>query len=235
MRSNRVLIVDDEKNVRLTLSQALEALDLESDTAVNGEEALAKLKEKDFGLMLLDLKMPGMDGMKVLRRVRDVRPDIGVIIITAHGTIDFAVEAMKLGAADFIQKPFAPKEIRNLVKRVIDRDVLREETAKDFESHLEFARKCLTQRDFDAAAEHVRRAIALDSSRPDAFNLLGAILEIRGEHLQAQKQYRAALALDPSYGPAQQNLERSVQLTPKGPVSLGEDAQRRGGNRDKGL
>ena len=56
--------MDDEKNVRLTLSEALEALALETDAAVNGEEALAKLKEKDFGLMLLDLKMPGMDGMR---------------------------------------------------------------------------------------------------------------------------------------------------------------------------
>jgi len=222
VRSNRVLIVDDEKNVRLTLSQALEALELESDTAVNGEEALAKLKETSYGLMLLDLKMPGMDGMKVLRRVRDARPDIGVIIITAHGTIDSAVEAMKLGAVDFIQKPFAPKEIRSLVKRVIDRDALRAETAKDFDSRLELAKKSLTERDFDAAAEHVRQAIALDASRPEAFNLLGAILEIRGSHLQAQKNYRAALALDPSYLPAQQNLERSVQLTPKGPVALGE-------------
>jgi FixJ family two-component response regulator len=222
MKPNRVLIVDDEKNVRLTLSQALEALELESDGAVNGEEALAKLEEADFGLMLLDLKMPGMDGMKVLRRVREIRPDIKVIIITAHGTIDSAVEAMKLGAVDFIQKPFAPKEIRGLVKRVMDRDVLQTETAKDFESRLELAKRCLTQRDFGAAAEHVRRAIALDSSRPEAFNLLGAVLEIGGEHLQAQKNYRAALALDPSYAPAQQNLHRSVQMRPEGPISLGD-------------
>ena len=59
--------------------------------------------------------MPGMDGMEVLEKLRKERPDIRVVIITAHGTIDCAVEAMKLGAADFIQKPFTPKEIRNLV------------------------------------------------------------------------------------------------------------------------
>jgi DNA-binding NtrC family response regulator len=227
MRTNRVLIVDDEKNVRLTLAQALEALELESDTAINGEEALAKLAETDFGLMLLDLKMPGMDGMKVLRRVRDLRPDIKVIIITAHGTIDSAVEAMKLGAVDFIQKPFAPKEIRGLVKRVMDRDVLQAETARDIESHLELAKKCLTQRDFGAAAEHVRRAIATDPSSAEAFNLLGAILEIGGDQLEAQKKYRAALALDPSYVPAQQNLHRSVQMRPEGPISLGDEARRK--------
>jgi DNA-binding NtrC family response regulator len=234
MRTNRVLIVDDEKNVRLTLSQALEALALETDAAMNGEEALAKLEKTDFGLMLLDLKMPGMDGLKVLRRVRDIRPDIKVIIITAHGTIDTAVEAMKLGAVDFIQKPFAPKEIRGLVKRVMDRDLLQAETARDFESHLELAKKCLTERDFEAAAEHVRRAIALDSSRAEAFNLLGAIQEVGGDHLQAQKNYRAALALDPSYAPAQQNLHRSVQMRPEGPILLGDDARRRDPGGKKG-
>jgi DNA-binding response OmpR family regulator len=232
MQPARVLIVDDEKNVRLTLSHALEALELESDAAVNGEDALKQVAEREYELMLLDLKMPGMDGMTVLRRVRDIRPDIKVIIVTAHGTIDFAVEAMKLGAVDFLQKPFAPREIRALVKRVMDRDALRAETARDFESHLEMARKCLTHRDFAAAAEHVRLAIAVDSSRPEAFNLLGAILDIGGDHLQAQKNYRAALALDPSYGPAQQNLSRSVQMKPDGPLSLGEtDERRRPGGR----
>ena len=63
-----ILIVDDEKNIRLTLSQALETLGAEIDTAANGEEALTKLKEKEFGLILLDIRMPGMDGMEVLHR-----------------------------------------------------------------------------------------------------------------------------------------------------------------------
>ena len=121
MKDKSVLIVDDEKNILLTLSQSLEALQLETDTATNGEEALAKLKEKEFGLILLDLRMPGMDGMEVLRQVREIRPDIRIIMITAYGTIELAVEAMKLGAVDFIQKPFFPEEIRELVTRVMDR------------------------------------------------------------------------------------------------------------------
>ena len=98
MKEKFVLVVDDEKNIRLTLSQTLESLGLETDTAVNGEEALDKLKMKEFGLILLDLKMPGMDGMEVLRQLRKIRPDIRVIIITAYGTVESAVEAMKLGA-----------------------------------------------------------------------------------------------------------------------------------------
>ncbi|MCX5753226.1 MAG: response regulator, partial [Candidatus Krumholzibacteria bacterium] len=117
MNTGSVLIVDDEHNIRLTLSRALEALKVDIDTASNGEEALAKLKEKEFTLILLDLRMPGMTGMEILRKLRETRPDIRVIIMTAYGTIESAVEAMKLGAVDFIQKPFVPEEVRELASR----------------------------------------------------------------------------------------------------------------------
>src|SRR4030042_1006511 len=85
MSDRSVLIVDDEKNIRLTLSLALEKLNIPVDTAVNGEEALKKLAEKSYGLMLLDLRMPGIDGMEVLRRVPAIRPEAKVVIITAYG------------------------------------------------------------------------------------------------------------------------------------------------------
>ena len=102
----------------MTLSQSLEPLEIPVQTAVNGEEALQKLQKGPFGLVFLDLKMPGMDGMEVLRQIKEDWPKTRVIIITAHGTIESAVEAMKLGAVDFIQKPFSPREIRELATRV---------------------------------------------------------------------------------------------------------------------
>jgi DNA-binding NtrC family response regulator len=225
MEAKPVLIVDDEKNIRLTLSQSLEALQLDIDTAVNGEEALTRLQGRQFGLILLDLKMPGMDGIEVLRRVRETRPDIKVIIITAHGTVESAVEAMKLGAVDFMQKPFAPKEIRELVTRVLDRDKITAEKARSYEERIELAKKCIGEREFDAAREHVRQAIACDATKPEAFNLLGALLEIANDRLEAQKTYRAALALDPTYKPADENLSRMIGLTPDGGISMGADAQ----------
>jgi DNA-binding NtrC family response regulator len=217
-----VLIVDDEKNIRLTLTAALEAMELDTDTAVNGEEAIGKLADKPFGLILLDLRMPGMDGMEVLRRVRQARPDIKVIIITAYGTVESAVEAMKLGAVDFIQKPFAPKEIRGLVKKVLDRDTLQAAKAKGYETHIELAKKCIQQQQFEAAQEHARAGIAADATKPEAFNLLGVLLEMSGNKLEAQKNYRAALALDPTYKPADENLSRTTGLTPGGGISLGQ-------------
>lgn len=133
VRDQPILIVDDEKNIRLTLSTSLEALGVETDGAEDGKEALAKLREKEFGLILLDICMPGVDGMEVLRQVRKNRPDIGIIILTAYGTIELAVEAMKLGAVDFIQKPFVPEEIRERVARVMSREEKR--PSKEGRSH----------------------------------------------------------------------------------------------------
>ena len=210
MISKPILIVDDEKNIRLTLSQSLEALGVEIDTAVDGEGALAKLKERDFGLILLDIRMPGMDGMEVLRQVRKIRPDIRVIMITAYGTIESAVEAMKLGAVDFLQKPFDPEEIRELASRVMDRERLDEQKLADYSSCIEVAKRSIGDRHFGAAVELVRRAIYIDPSRAEAFNLLGALMEIQGDRFEAQKNYRTALSLDPSYEPAIKNLSRST-------------------------
>lgn len=210
MNSKPILIVDDEKNIRLTLSQSLEVLGVETDTAVNGEDALAKLKQKEFGLILLDIRMPGMDGMEVLRRVREIRPDIRIIMITAYGTIESAVEAMKLGAVDFLQKPFDPEGVREIVSRVSDREKLDEQKLSDYTSCIELAKRCISDRHFGAAAQHVRKAIFIDPSRPEGFNLLGALMEIQGDRFEAQKNYRAALSLDPSYEPAIKNLDRST-------------------------
>jgi DNA-binding NtrC family response regulator len=214
MKANKILIVDDEKNIRMTVSQALEDMDVEIDTAASGEEALSKLKDADFGLLLLDLCMPGIDGMEVLEKLSKDRPDIRIIMITAHGTIDTALDAMKLGAVDFIQKPFTPQEIRDLVSKVIQKETSGKEKDKDYESCLELAKKCVTDKHFDAAAEHVKKAISLDSSRPEAFNFLGALYEIQGDKLEGQKNYRAALSLGPTYKPAQDNLSRSTGSKP---------------------
>jgi DNA-binding NtrC family response regulator len=214
MKATKILIVDDEKNIRMTISQALTDLDVQTDTAVNGEEALSKLKDTEFGLVLLDLRMPGMDGMEVLEKLRKDRPDIRIVIITAHGTIDSAVDAMKLGAVEFIQKPFTPKEIRHLVSNIIKRETLGKEKNKDYDSCLELAKKCVADKHFEAAAKHANKAISIDSSRAEAFNFLGALCEIQGHKLEAQKKYRAAISLNSAYKPAQENLNRATGANP---------------------
>ena len=208
MANQKILIVDDEKNIRLTMKQALQPLGYELETAVNGEDALQQLEVGDFGLILLDLRLPGLSGLEVLRRVAELRPDIRVILISAHGTVENAVEAMRLGAVDFIQKPFVPKELRDIVTRVLDRGKLIAAQASDYEGHLELTKHCINDRYFEAAAEHARRAIGADPTRPEAFNLLGVLFELAGNHEAAMKQYRVAIDLDPTYRPAWQNLNR---------------------------
>jgi len=217
-----VLIVDDEKNIRRTLSEALAGMDLRVDTASDGEEALARLREEAYGLILLDIKMPGLDGMEVLRRVRDVQPEVRVIMITAHGTVTSAVEAMKLGAVDFLQKPFSVREIRTLVGKVREREKLDPEQAEGYEAHVELARRAITHRQFDVARDYVRAALRLEEGQPEVHNLLGVLHEIAGDRYEAQQRYRKALKLDPTFAPARANLNESVEPDRKASFFLGE-------------
>jgi len=218
-----LLIVDDEKNIRFTLHQALEPLEIDIDTAVNGEEALEKVKNKQYAVILLDLKMPGINGMEVLRHISQNYPETRVIIISAYGTIDSAVEAMKLGAVDFLQKPFAPVEIRNITAQVLGREDLDEKTAVDYAAFLELAKKEINEHHFEKSAVYLKKAIAVDSYRPEAYNLLGVLLEISHDLLEAQKNYRVAITLDPSYEPARKNLSRTTMFPPsQGKISWDE-------------
>jgi DNA-binding response OmpR family regulator len=223
MEKKPILVVDDEKNIRMTMSQSLEDLEIPVKTAVNGEEALQKLREEPFALVFLDLKMPGMHGMEVLRHIKDNWPKTRVIIITAHGTIESAVAAMKLGAVDFIQKPFSPGEIRELAKLVLKREALDEQNAFDYRSLIELTKRHITDRSFACARETARKAIAADPAQPAPYNLLGALLEIKGERLEAQKFYRAALEIDPTFKPAQANLDRTTSWSKFGRIDLGPD------------
>lgn len=211
MTAPRILVVDDEKNIRLTVTRALEPLSGRVDTALNGEEALAKLEEAPFDIVFLDLKMPGTDGMEVLRRIEAEWPRTRAIIITAHGTVESAVEALKLGAVDYLQKPFSPDEILDAANSVLERDALREDEAVAYAALVELAKRHMTNRDFEAARDVARKAIAADPERPDGYNLMGALLEVGGERDEAAKLYRAALDIDPTFEPASANLERVGQ------------------------
>lgn len=204
----RILVVDDEKNIRLTVSQALKPLDYAVDTAVNGEDALQQLAARPYQLVLLDLRLPGLDGVEVLRRIAADHPAVRVIIISAHGTVDNAVAVMKLGAIDFIRKPFTPNELRTLVQEVLDRNRVAAHQQADYESLLKLARHFIGVRDLAAALAETHQAVGLDPERPEAFNLLGVLYELSGDHNQAMKHYRVALDLDPTYEPARLNMNQ---------------------------
>jgi DNA-binding NtrC family response regulator len=116
----RILLVDDEEIVLRSCRRILgDAYDI--DTAGDGLAALAMVNEKDYDVLVLDIKMPKMDGIEVLRRVKEARPDIDVIMVTGLHEITTAVKAMKLGALDYLPKPFEPEELEMTVARAFDR------------------------------------------------------------------------------------------------------------------
>ena len=209
MSSKPILVVDDEKNIRLALSMSLEKLEIPVETAASGEEALDKLAQGDYGLMLLDLRMPGLDGMEVLRRVSEELPDLKVIIITAYGSIDLAVEAMKLGAVDFLQKPFDANQVREMVRRILEK----EGKAQGYWDYLALAKKRIEEGYFEVAGVYAQKAVFLNPDRPETLNLLGGIAESTGNRREAEQYYRAALARYPHYTAAKLNLERLAGRT----------------------
>ena len=119
-----ILVVDDEASIRRTLQEILEYEDYDVDLATNGEEALDAIRSTPYDLVLLDVKMPKVDGMDVLRAVAEDMPDVPVVMISGHGTIETAVESTKLGAFDFIEKPPDLNRLLLTVRNALDRGQL---------------------------------------------------------------------------------------------------------------
>jgi two-component system response regulator AtoC len=116
----RVLIVDDDRRTRRVLQILVERLGLESHAFESAEEALAALQRESAALILTDLKMPGTDGIEFMRRLRALDARVPVVMLTAYGTVEAAVEAMKLGAVDFIAKPFDVDALELLIRRSLE-------------------------------------------------------------------------------------------------------------------
>ena len=114
-----VLVVDDEESMRHFVSRGLKRCGYEAESAADGETAVAWLQRRQFSAMALDLRMPGLDGMAVLARCKSLAPDTVVVLMTAHGGVAEAVEATKLGAADFLQKPFEIEELALRLSRAL--------------------------------------------------------------------------------------------------------------------
>jgi two-component system, NtrC family, response regulator AtoC len=117
--TGRVLVADDEKNMRWVLAQALESEGFEVAQAVDGKEALASVAEAEPDLMVLDHRMPKPDGMEVLRRLRAGGSTFPIIMLTAHGNVELAVEAMKAGATEYLTKPFDLEELKIAIEKAL--------------------------------------------------------------------------------------------------------------------
>jgi DNA-binding NtrC family response regulator len=125
--ASSILVVDDDPDIREVLADRLESLGYRVVTAANGMEGLEVLERENPQLVLLDVEMPGMNGLEMLGEIRKREQDTPVIMITAYGTIERAVEAMKEGAYDFIPKPFEPDHVALIVAKALERDTLKRE------------------------------------------------------------------------------------------------------------
>ena len=114
-----ILVIDDEVAVNNNIRKILTKKGYHVEQAISKEEAVQKIDERAYHLILLDLKIPGVKGLELLKTIRDKRPETMVIIITGYASIDTAVETARLGAVDYLPKPFTPDEIRNTTEKAL--------------------------------------------------------------------------------------------------------------------
>ena len=115
-----ILVVDDEENAREGLSKILSKEGYRVDTASNGKEAIDTLKRQAYDLVITDMRMPLMDGFEVLREIKKMDDDIGVIMITAYGEVESYLEAMNMGAFEYINKPVRVNELKRVITKVLE-------------------------------------------------------------------------------------------------------------------
>jgi len=241
MDTPRVLIVDDEPGVRFVLEKTLSAEGYLLETACDGVEAIRKLDGGEYDVLLLDLKMMPVDGLQVINALRARGSDAAVIIITAHSTIESAVEALRLGAFDYLFKPASPEVIRQRVREGIEysRQVTRRARLL---GQVETLRQSLMDLDADTGAiqqakapdrflrsgklviDKYHRTAMLDGGLLELttaeFDLLRTLVEAAPETLAPRELARRALQYDPQEIEARQTVKYHVhQLRRK----LGED------------
>jgi DNA-binding response OmpR family regulator len=207
----KILVVDDERNIRNNLGMLLEAEGHKVDRCSSADEALQRLKDVRYDIAFVDIQMPKMDGLQLLRCVRVVRPKLPVVMLTAYGTVSRAVEAMKLGAADFLEKPFHPKAIQLLCQEILERQKVGTSGTVDELLHLaELARqrKAITE-----ARLHLKVAMMRDVTRPEPYYELGELCENERRVPNAVQYYYMALEAQPNFEPARTALIRLGRIS----------------------
>jgi len=225
MQKKSILLVDGEESARSVISQSLVPLGLNIQTAADGKDAVQKLENARFSLVALELRLPDVSGLDVLKVIRTRWPGIRVVIVSACGTLESAVQAMKLEAVDFVPKPVSPPKLRELMSELLEEEEVAGAVADDFDGFM--ARTIGSFREWDPVKSRraLRQAIGLRPNRPEPYNLFGAAMEMEGDWLGAEKFYRAALVFDPTYKPAWHNLDRVTTVGRSGAIDLGEVTQ----------
>jgi len=156
MRKTRILVVDDEQLIRWSIEQNLKKQGYDVTTAENGEDALRLVREEPPELILLDIQMPGISGLEVLEKVKEIDEDIVIIMVTAQGGLETAVNAMRLGAYDYINKPFNFDEMAIVIRKALETSSLRREVAGLRSEH-----KKIGPPNIIGASKHMKNVLAM--------------------------------------------------------------------------
>jgi DNA-binding NtrC family response regulator len=201
-----ILVADDDRNIRKNLTMVLEAAGYKVDASVDGEDALTKCKERHYDIAFVDIQMPKISGLELLRYLLAVRSKMPVVILTAYGTTSRAVEAMKLGAVDFLEKPFDPKAIQLLCEEIFQRQ--KTGTNVSMEDLLHLAALARERKAYVEARVYLKTAMMRDVIRPEPYYWLGQISELEGDKRRATQYYSLALDASADYQPADEALKR---------------------------
>ena len=209
-----ILVVDDERNIRNNLAMVLEAEDYKVDKSANGDDAILSVKQGRYDIAFVDIQMPKIDGLELLRYLRGLRPKMPVVILTAYGTVHRAVEAMKLGAVDFLEKPFDPKAIQLLCQEILEREKVGSSGTVD--DLLRLAALARQRKAFTEARVHLKIAMMRDFTRPEPYYELGSLAEEEGQVSHAVQYYYMALEAQSDFAPARGALTRlgRIRQTP---------------------
>lgn len=175
--ANKILVIDDEEIIGESLRRTFKGYDYEIEIARNGQEGLQKARRDKFDLMIVDLKMPGISGLDVIKQIKEEQPETMMVMITGHSTVDSATEALKTGAFDYLPKPFTPDEISTVVEKALE---ARQRLAKEREEqealrslrHVEIHTSDFDAKTPAAVAESVTQKIGVGKATASWFNLL---------------------------------------------------------------
>lgn len=185
----KVLVVDDTKNIRMILTKCLELEGYEVLTASDGTQALELFMTHTFDLAFLDIKLPGVRGTEVLKRIREKGIKTPVIIITAYATVKNAVDCTNLGAVAYVQKPFSADKIRNVLMD-FENSSLSSKNEEDSDSFILRAKSYLDAEEFEKSLDFAQKALAKDIENPELYLLISRAYRGMGNERSAERFYQ---------------------------------------------
>lgn len=186
----KVIVVDDTKNIRTLLTTCLEVEGYIVFNAKNAEEALNIIKQEDIDLAFIDVKMPGISGTGLLKKVKELNIDILVVIMTAFPTVKNAVDCTKFGAVTYLQKPFTAERVKNLLKEIYES--VEEKEKRDLNMYITSGKELLEKGDFEKALKVLKKALEIEPTKGEIYYLIGRVYEGKNLKNYADKFYSVA-------------------------------------------